>query len=117
LLTFPTFPLTANEARIHDPLMASLEVAVPLWIERWRNASPQRRCDRAIACADVVAAHGDKILYRSKPHPARRLHDGTWAEAEAGTAEAFNHLAEGVALGAFQPGGITIFGHHWEVPA
>jgi hypothetical protein len=45
------------------------------------------------------------------------LHDGTWAEAEAGTAEAFNHLAEGVALGAFQPGGITIFGHHWEVPA
>jgi hypothetical protein len=56
LLTFPTFPLTANEARIHDPLMASLEVAVPLWIERWRNASPQRRCDRAIACAGASVA-------------------------------------------------------------
>ena len=116
MLTFPQFPFTANEARIHDPLVISLQVAVPLWIERWRRATAQQRCDRAIECAEVVASDGDKILYRSRPRPARRLRDGTYTQAEAGTAEAFNHLAEGIALGAYQPGGITIFGHHWEVP-
>jgi hypothetical protein len=115
LLTFPQFPFTANEARIHDLLVSTLQVAVPLWIERWRHASPRRRCDRAIECADMVAAHGDAILYRTKGR-ARRLRDET-DEGAPGTAEAFNHLAEGIALGAFQPGGITMFGHHWEVPA
>jgi hypothetical protein len=112
---YPTYPFTANEARIHDPLVTTLQVAVPLWIERWKHATPQRRADRAVECADMVAAHGDAILYRTKGRP-RRLHDET-DEGEPGTAEAFNHLAEGIALGAYVPGGITMFGHHWEVPA
>ncbi len=108
-------------------LAVSLEAAVPLWIIKWRNARPEHRIARAQACAEVVTAHGDSILYKSKRHaprwqdahgkpgdedyqPATKISDGS-----PGSASAFNHLAEGIALAAYQPGGITIFGHHWEV--
>lgn len=33
------------------------------------------------------------------------------------TADAFNHLAEGIACLAFAPGGVRLFGSHWEAVA
>jgi hypothetical protein len=115
-----------SAAMARSTLAVSLEAAVPLWIIKWARARPEHRIARAQACAAVVAAHGDAILYKSKRHAPR------WHEAHGkpgdedyqpavkidgvpGSAEAFNHLAEGIALAAYQPGGITIFGHHWEV--
>jgi len=55
----------------------------------------------ARVCAGVVAGQGDLVLYRSKRPGV--------------TAEAFNRLAEGLACLAFQPGGVTAFGLHFEV--
>ena len=80
-------------------LRIALLAAVPLWIERVRHLSPQRRQDRAAGLAQIIAARGDVILYRG----------GKRGESAA----AFNALAEGLAIGACQPGGITAFGHHW----
>jgi len=108
-------------------LAVSLEAAVPLWIAKWRNARPEHRIARAQACGNIVTHYGDQILYKGKRHapkyeqahgkpgdedyqPAQKIHDGS-----PGTASAFNALAEGIALAAYQPGGITMFGHHWEV--
>jgi hypothetical protein len=73
---------------------------VPLWIERVRHYSDARRLERAARCAEVIGEKGDVILYRSK-------RDGE-------TANAFNHLAEGLACLAFVPGGVTAFGLHFE---
>lgn len=104
----------------------ALSAAVPLWILEWRNRHPDHRTTRAQACGQIVTHYGDQILYKSKRHapkwekahgrpgdddyqPARKIHDGS-----PGTAAAFNRLAEGIALAAYQPGGITIFGIHWE---
>jgi len=48
----------------------------------------------------MIAEHGDDILFRSKRKGA--------------TASAFNALAEGIAILSFAPGGVKVFGGHWE---
>lgn len=93
----PREVLTEDEARVHALLAASLSVAVPLWIERARSWDGSKRAERQAACAQYVAEHGDVILFRA-----------------VGTAQAFNRLAEGLALLAFAPGGVTFAGGHWE---
>ena len=86
---------------MNDLLSISLSAAVPLWIEKLKPLTPEERIARASGLADIIAAHGDIILYRG---------------GKAGeSAKAFNALAEGVAIGAFQPGGVTAFGQHWCV--
>lgn len=84
------------------PLPMALEVAVPLWIERFRDWPAQCRIERARECGDFVAIHGDIILYRNRTGEVR-------------TAKGFNRLAEGIALGAYQPGGVGACGLHWCV--
>lgn len=81
-------------------LSASLEVAVPLWIDRMRDYSAAYRIERAQECADVIASKGDIIMYRSKKRGE--------------TGRAFNRLAEGLACLAFVPGGVRFMGIHWE---
>jgi len=117
LPSYPKYPFTAGEAQRHDALVPLLELAVPLWIHHWRGSTPFTRTSRAAYCGEMVGAHGDLLMFRSRPVPARTLDGGTEVDATPGTAELFDRLAEGIALGAFQPGGITMFGHHWEVPA
>ncbi len=78
-------------------LRATLEVAVPMWITKVRSLSWEEKQARAKICAQVVAEKGDIIQFKAK-----------------GTADAFNHLAEGLALAAFAPGGIKFLGCHWE---
>lgn len=79
-----------------DVLLTSLQVAVPMQILKLGLADPETLPAIARECADVVAAHGDDILYRS----ARR----------GDTAVAFNALAKGLAVLAFSPGGVEFAG-------
>lgn len=81
-------------------LSSTLQLAVPLWIEELRQFSWDYISQRAKQCADIVAEKGDIILFRSK--------------TKGETARAFNHLAEGIACLAFVPGGVRVFGGHWE---
>jgi hypothetical protein len=80
-------------------LGVALAAAVPLWIAEVRHLTFEQRAARAKICADVTASRGDVILYRSVRRGA--------------TAEAFNALAEGLAIAACHPGGVTAFGQHW----
>lgn len=93
--------LDAPQCARRDLLTTSLLAAVPLWIHRMRDWSPEERCRRSPELADHVAAHGDILQFKSKKRGE--------------TAEAFNRLAEGVAILAHQPGGVTVFGLHWCV--
>jgi hypothetical protein len=86
---------------MNDLLSVSLSAAVPLWIEKLRPLDPEQRIARASGLADIIASQGDIILYRSKK--------------KGESAKAFNALAEGLAIGAFQPGGVTAFGQHFCV--
>lgn len=85
-------------------LKISLSAAVPLWIHRVRSWSPEMRAARAKVCGQAVAEHGDVIMFKQ---PATK-------KQPIGTAEAFNMLAEGLALLSFYPGGVKFAGMHWE---
>ena len=82
-----------------QPAMETLALAVPMWIDKmYREGwSFDRRYGRAQACAQAIAAHGDSLQFRDKH-----------------SAEAFNRLAEGLAIGAFQPGGVSFGTYHWQ---
>lgn len=81
-------------------LQGTLSISVPLYIEKWKNSSPEQRVERARECAQIVAEKGDVILFRTNK--------------KGDSAKAFNALAEGIALLSFAPGGVTIFGLHFE---
>lgn len=84
---------------VDDLLVISLQAAVPLHIAEVSNWPPGERTRRARRAADVVASHGDNILFKSKK--------------SGDTAHAFNELAIGLAILAFQPGGVSFAGCHW----
>jgi hypothetical protein len=86
-------------------MMASLEVAVPLWQERLLDYGEGGRRIRSRVCVDALACRGD-ILQYGIPGGGRK-NDGR-------VGDVFNRLAEGIALGSFQPGGVRMFGRHWE---
>jgi hypothetical protein len=81
-------------------LVAALSAAVPLWIEQLRRLPLADILARARELAQVIAEHGDVILYRGKK--------------TGESAKAFNALAEGIACLAFAPGGVRAFGMHFE---
>lgn len=83
-------------------LVIALEAAVPLRILeiRARGGLVQRDIDSAQLFADELGSHGDQILYRGD-------HPGV-------TAGLFNQLAQALAVLAHCPGGVTLFGSHWE---
>lgn len=78
-------------------LRTTLALAVPLWIDSVRGWSHERRGRAAAECAEVIASHGDDLMFGG-----------------GHTADAFNKLALGIACAAYQPGGITFLGDHWE---
>lgn len=87
---------------IPDALAITLELAVPLWIDRLRGRTPDQLVAIASRCATVVSSEGDNLMFR--------------AHKRGATARVFNHLAEGLAALAYAPGGVTFAGKHWEVP-
>lgn len=78
---------------LSDTLAITLELAVPLHIDKLRRCDDQQRMAIAQDSADVIAAHGDDLQYGGKH-----------------CAETFNALARGLAAAAYQPGGITFAG-------
>lgn len=99
--------------------MVTLELAVPMWAQRWAGRPVDQLVARARSLGAVVAGHGDSILYRSKGHAARRHPDGNGGtivtDAKPSSAEAFNALAEGVAiLSLLSPAGVELFGRHFH---
>lgn len=109
----------------------ALATAVPMWAVRWRGRPVDQQVARARSLGQFVAAHGDRILYRHKGGPTRRIPaqepDGGWQTCgrtygppdtvipNPSSAEAFNALAEGVALlSLIAPGGCDLFGRHWH---
>jgi len=77
----------------------ALMASVPLFIEQLRDTTPDERVILGRDQAHIIAHSGDNILYRSKKRGE--------------TATAFNALARGLAIGAYQPGGVTFAGIHF----
>lgn len=88
----------ANDPR-NITLVATLALAVPLWMWELRDRTDQQRVAIAKRCGQMVAERGDVLMFGSKK-PGK-------------AAEVFNALAEGIAAAAYQPGGITFAGRHW----
>lgn len=85
-------------------LLDSLQLAVPLEIMRMARWSPEERVAAGHAAVDTVTTHGDALQFKG-PNAAQR----------ALTREAFVALARGLAVLAYQPGGVTFCGQHWCV--
>lgn len=83
-----------------DLLRISLQAAVPLWIDDMRGWDFERRARAAASCSQAIAEHGDDLMFGGRH-----------------CKEAFNKLALGIACGAYQPGGITFLGDHYEASA
>ena len=84
----------------HELLKISLSAAVPLWILKLKRMPWAQVIEQRERSAQMIAEHGDNILYRAKK--------------KGETAAAFNALAEALAMLAFCPGGVTFAGLHFE---
>lgn len=89
--------LIANDRRC-DTLMETLALAVPWRIWELQDRTPEQRVAIARRCKQEVASHGDTLMFGGKKGEAARV---------------FNALAEGLAVAAYQPGGVTFAGQHW----
>ena len=85
----------------HALLLISLSCAVPLHMMEISGWTPEWRTAEATRCANEVAAHGDIMQFK--------------ATKKGDTAQAFNDLARGIAILAYQPGGVDFSGQHWCV--
>jgi hypothetical protein len=83
-------------------LVDMLDMAVPLWILRFQEYSFEDR----LAAMKELDAGGDLCLRMEY-----LIHKGP---KEGDSAKAFNDTAKVIALLAFQPGGVDMFGRHWE---
>lgn len=79
-------------------LKLMLPAAVPLWISELKGLPWPEITKLAAEASQYIAEHGDALMYKTK---------GT-------TAKAFNQLAKGIAALSFVPGGVKIFGLHFE---
>lgn len=96
----------------------ALSCAVPLWIDVVRHLTPEQRTARAAELARIISIgeKHDEVRGQHGAGPAI-LANGALAQGAdvGGPAAVFNAMAEGFALGAFLPGGVTYLGIHWEV--
>jgi hypothetical protein len=88
----------------NDLMMLALEAAVPMWIERLRNASFAERQRLAIIDADVIASAETVV----DPGPR-----SFFRKAEIRPAVSFNAVARSIACGALLPLGVDFSGRHW----
>lgn len=101
-------PKPYDQAHIDDcwrdhPLPAALAVAVPFRILQFREAGGplDRDWESLNIVSQRIAEHGDTLLYGSKK------------KGEA--ARLFCDLVDALAIMAFVPGGVYVFGDHYEV--
>lgn len=90
------FPMPSTDTA-HPALGSFLQLAVPLEMQRMTDMAPEQTIATARAAAQIIAEHGDGLLYRT-------AHSQDAAIALAGGLAALALLA---------PGGVTAFGHHW----
>ncbi len=82
-------------------LPASLDAAVPLWQMEFARLSSEKRqevLDEAVK--DDLCLRMEYLLHRGPK--------------KGDTARAFNDVARSLAVLSFYPGGITLFGRHWD---
>lgn len=85
---------------MNDLLTSSLAVAVPLWQHKLKDVPMDDLVQRVAEAGKMIAQDGEKLLYGSN--------------VKGEVADLFNRTAEAIAILSFLPGGITIFGQHWE---
>lgn len=85
---------------VREVLSLTLLAAVPLWIEDLKRLPFSDVCKLAQDCAQMIAEKGDVLMFGSK--------------TKGEQAAAFNSVAKGIAALSFVPGGVKIFGSHWE---
>jgi len=82
----------------------ALSTAVPLLIQQWIERGKPKQEDfeelEAKNISKLLGEKGDVLLFGSKK--------------KGEVARVFNELAEAIAILSFLPGGIRIFGAHWE---
>lgn len=81
--------------------------AVPLWIQRHAATPPDARVARAHALGELIAY--------SQASAAIADPDARGTERKGSIGELFNAVAEGLAIGAYCPGGALFAGHLWQV--
>lgn len=107
-----------REAQYRMTLVEALRGSVPMWMAHWWRWPPAIREARGRYCGQVVGTFGDQIQWPCKGRKARVEPDTDppiVLAGSPGTAGTFNRLAEGLAIAAYQPGGVTAFGMHWEI--
>lgn len=96
----------------------ALSATVPLWIEKIRHMTIDQRTKLAALAARTIAwgQKNDETRGQHGAGPALLAHGEQALGADmGGPAAVFNAMAAGLAIGAFQPGGVSFMGHHWEV--
>lgn len=85
----------------YHPIQTMLDAAVPLYIAELSSQGGPSDADleTARAFGRTLAERGDVLLYGGKPGDAGDL---------------ANSCAKSIAALAFCPGGVTVFGRHWE---
>lgn len=83
-------------------LRTCLEITVPLLIAEIPFWSPYRRAKATQEAADAIAHGGDATEFGCRREPGL-------------AARGFNGLAQGLALAAYTPGGVTFARLHWCV--
>ena len=89
-----------SDTKFTGLLPITLSVAVPLRIEELKQVPFTELMARRPQLVKMIAFHGDDILYHSK--------------RPGDSAKAFNALADAIAVLSFAPGGVTLFGEHWQ---
>lgn len=84
------------------PLSIALQTAVPLWVAEIKDRGGLSGADLQSAreTSTLLASKGDVLLF------------GGGKRGEVATV--FNRVAKAIAILSFLPGGVTLFGSHWE---
>lgn len=93
--------MSATETARYSALMTHLLMAVPLSMMTLAERGGPDADDMAaaIAYSDDLAEHGDDLIFGGGDRSSRELVAG---------------LVRAIAVLAYAPGGITLFGQHWE---
>lgn len=99
--TQPEPPSITRTPATHSPLADALGASVPFLIHDLveRGGPSSWEWSETKEYADVLAYQGDGLMFGGKKGEAATL---------------FNRLAKAVAVLAFMPGGISMFGTHYE---
>lgn len=90
--------MTMTDEEFSANMRTALIGLIPLWIAELAILPAESRYDRCAGDADNIAQNADRLLYPE----GRRMQDSG----------VLNSVARGLALGAFQPGGVTLVRIH-----